>query len=616
MILPQSLSAADYFVDFNEGKDTNSGLTKDLPWKHAPGDQNANANPKNITLQPGDSVIFKGGIKYFGSIQLRDSGTIKNPITYSGSSWGADHATISGGKTINTSFHDCSSAVECGDNKYWQHLMYFKVPDKIHPFAPIYIDNRKYWPSRTRHQKDFFWFDEIDTYHSLDSTQAAKIFSKTIMNVPKYASAPSENAWGTPYLSVWVKGNNVILSKITNISESFDTITHEKSLEGRLYDDRDTSFTFFNRPIDVDQQGEFSIDNKKKELIFYRYNNQVISKGIVEVAGDGMAFENLQADNIIISGFRITNFFGDDNDYRSGLAYQQRISNKPKTGIVIENNIVEGIASLTGNGVIELISGNNVLVKGNTISNNLKSSGIRTGKIQDIVIKDNIINRIGRTGIRVMDTQRAIVKNNRISNIRGVHGNGMSFYLGNKNIFVEGNYVDNTQNALTFHGNNDVAHSTNLFVLNNIFFGLTAGWGHEMRDVVLAHNLFVDPSNKEKALILTNSNKNVHIFNNIIGGWPAKALPENWHRNCNYYTSLASTQSEKYGWELGENERLFGGPSAFLKTSKLPNYQTIGKYPCGPIAQLFHGFPENFVDLSFWRTRHKVGPTDSIFEMR
>ncbi len=37
--------AADYYVDFDSGNDTNSGISSNLPWKHAPGDPSATNIP-------------------------------------------------------------------------------------------------------------------------------------------------------------------------------------------------------------------------------------------------------------------------------------------------------------------------------------------------------------------------------------------------------------------------------------------------------------------------------------------------------------------------------------------------------------------------------------------
>jgi len=92
-------SGTTYYVDFAAGLDLNPGTNPSTPWKHAPGDANARGVPANLTLQPGDTVVFKGGVVYNGTIVLPWSGLPGNPITYEGNSagdFGTGRAIIDG----------------------------------------------------------------------------------------------------------------------------------------------------------------------------------------------------------------------------------------------------------------------------------------------------------------------------------------------------------------------------------------------------------------------------------------------------------------------------------------------------------------------------------------
>jgi len=77
-----------YYVDFAGGSDTNAGTGPSAPWKHAPGDTDATGVPANTTLQPGDTVRFKGGVVYEGTVLLQWSGLPGRPVTYDGNSAG------------------------------------------------------------------------------------------------------------------------------------------------------------------------------------------------------------------------------------------------------------------------------------------------------------------------------------------------------------------------------------------------------------------------------------------------------------------------------------------------------------------------------------------------
>jgi parallel beta-helix repeat protein len=91
--------AALYYVDYVNGKDASAGADTALSWQHAPGDDRATASAKHAALKPGDTVIFKGGAVYFGTITVRWRGRQASPIVYDGNSsnkWGSGKAIIDG----------------------------------------------------------------------------------------------------------------------------------------------------------------------------------------------------------------------------------------------------------------------------------------------------------------------------------------------------------------------------------------------------------------------------------------------------------------------------------------------------------------------------------------
>jgi putative cofactor-binding repeat protein len=90
----QAPSPAIYYVDFVSGADTNNGLSKSAPWKYAPGMNGCAFNCDLIGLQPGDQVIFKGGVTWNATgfpMVVSVSGASGNPIYY-----GVDQTWFSG----------------------------------------------------------------------------------------------------------------------------------------------------------------------------------------------------------------------------------------------------------------------------------------------------------------------------------------------------------------------------------------------------------------------------------------------------------------------------------------------------------------------------------------
>lgn len=614
IVTPTLGFSADYFVDYANGNDSHPGTSKSAAWKHAPGDKNAVGVPGSITLQPGDTVNFKGGIVYRGAIQLKASGTENNHLVYNGSSWGDTPAVISGATEYHINLEKCDSAERCGNSKVWQNLYYAKLKTDFHPFAPVFIDNERYWPSRSVKQKDFFWYDSLDTYHKIKADAAKQIFKNTEMFVPPSFGASTEISWGEPFVSVWIKANKVLLSRVTEVDPARNWLQHEAELEGKLYPKRDTLFSFFNRPLDVDQPGEFAVVPDRDLFVVYPYANLQSKQVSIEIAGQGIAFENLSASHVTISGFVVTSFFGDEKDLRSGLAFQQRTSKTTKRDIRITDNIVRDMASLKGNGAIDIASAENFWISGNAIKENLKNSGIRTYKTRGAYIARNIIHRIGRTGVRIINSEDIVVDGNRITEILGVHGNAMSYYIRNKDVLVINNYVENTQNALTFHGDHKPDHYTNLQVVNNVLLGLTAGWGKAMRGALFAHNVMIDPSNASKGFLLNEANREIVVVNNIIGAWAAREFAEDWTRRGNLYVSLGRTQSDRYGWRLAENEKRAGGLSSLLKTAKAPDFRKIKKHMTKTIGGYLTTEYRYAPDMSSWHIDQPVGPTKELID--
>jgi len=94
-----SLEGMTYYVDYDSGSDRNAGTSPGTAWRHVPGDPSATGVPANITLAAGDTVVFRGGVVYNGTIVVPWSGEPGRPITYDGNtagSFGTGRAIVDG----------------------------------------------------------------------------------------------------------------------------------------------------------------------------------------------------------------------------------------------------------------------------------------------------------------------------------------------------------------------------------------------------------------------------------------------------------------------------------------------------------------------------------------
>lgn len=104
---PAGPAVPTYYVDFDAGSDGADGKSAQTAWKHAPGDAAATGAVAAVTLAPGDVVLFKGGVRYKGSIDVPASGTANAKIVYDGKgagTWGTGLAVIDGEETRSSGF--------------------------------------------------------------------------------------------------------------------------------------------------------------------------------------------------------------------------------------------------------------------------------------------------------------------------------------------------------------------------------------------------------------------------------------------------------------------------------------------------------------------------------
>ena len=121
---------ATYFVDFAEGSDENAGTSKQAPFQHCPGQRGLKGSAGKVELAPGDTIVFKGGVRYAGTVSITASGTKAAPIIYDGNTaggFGTGKAIIDGG-TPMTGWKPCASAAEAGGNPHWRRIFSCVLP--------------------------------------------------------------------------------------------------------------------------------------------------------------------------------------------------------------------------------------------------------------------------------------------------------------------------------------------------------------------------------------------------------------------------------------------------------------------------------------------------------
>jgi hypothetical protein len=98
-----------FYVDSINGNDSNSGLAESLAWQTI-------AKVNSFDLQPGDTVMFRKGLTYFGGLAITHSGTNNAPITFDAYGSG-DLPVLSGAEEV-TDWVDLGSSIYSKTNTY------------------------------------------------------------------------------------------------------------------------------------------------------------------------------------------------------------------------------------------------------------------------------------------------------------------------------------------------------------------------------------------------------------------------------------------------------------------------------------------------------------------
>ncbi|MGD9365086.1 MAG: right-handed parallel beta-helix repeat-containing protein [Desulfobacteraceae bacterium] len=611
-----SVNSVTYYVDYDHGDDGNDGRTPATAWKHAPGDGEAQGNPATVQLEPGAEILFRGSVIYRGRIDIPADGSENHPITYRGNSWpGEAHlkAVIDGGDVI-TGWTPCQSARACGGNPHYASLYYTYLPASVDPLS---VNLHEYdtttgedaflWPAQDPDPSDPYFYDHRFDFRAVPQSR----LTRTALTDPDYFDQGDPDDWEDAYILVWINPNIVVTRAITG----FDPVTHTVSFDdlgvNAIYPDgRDQAYAIFNSLHALDSAGEYFVattadDQDRLKVVLWPRSSGPLNQRIsysVRRCGFNIGAHS----NITIDGFEVRKHAG--AGLRDGVgigtistAYLENYN------LVIRNNRIthnrKG-GSSRGYGGIFLNNSHHCLVENNWVESNPRQAGIFFGGGSHVRALGNTIIRSGSTSLRLYSIDHAELIGNTIADSNGSHANGITIYLHSRNILVANNRVYDSSQPVTFQD------SGNLFFINNVIDAGEGGsnvneWGDtshgpwERGTIAFFNNTLVRNDRNGALNVGGASDENTYlVINNIIDGGGSHAAIRRSH---NIYTGLSWSQSERYGWSLGEEETveedlslLFTDPDAvpgdFHLTAQSPA-RGAGRDICGLIpAGLFPDF--------------------------
>ena len=498
--------SATYYVDFDGGVDSNSG-TIGTPWKHSPFDANATGNAASTTPAAGDTIQFKAGIRYKGSLTINSSGTAGNPITYKGTGWGTGKAIMDGSVLFTNTWTQCTSSGQVYGNANYANIWYATAAFTNQTSLNTLIQSNQMLPFAqiTTPEKPVY-YDVVTTW----GTEAIGNVGLTTFTDTSIFTQTDVDFWRGAHLAIHKSPNSVSIKLIEGLNVSTDTITNAAHSNTDFY--TPTPYEILGHPLHISYQGEYAVITNRIWMWPTNNsnpNNLQIYVGSLE-SGITIAGESY----VTIDGFEITGYYGGlDVAYSGGAIGNTGSGNY--TGLNILNCDVSNRRSMTQGGVLGLSSASDCLVMGNSIVDCLRSrGGIFNGT--NIVVASNSWVRIGGTAIYYAGVAEGIVRSNYLFGIRGTHGNGISIYQGSRDCIVDRNWLAQCGSPITYEDGSNYLFNAN-FV--DCSYGGIDQWGGMRGKVQWFNNTIVNMPGYSSALNVGRGTSNqVYLVNNLVDG--------------------------------------------------------------------------------------------------
>jgi hypothetical protein len=504
--------AATYYVDAAAGSDSRTGRSLADAWAHAPGDPQATAGPAGVLLRPGDTVRFRAGVPYRGSIQMRFDGASGAPITYTGAGWGEGRAVIDGADPVLAD-EPCPSAAACAGAANWSALRLVRFTPGPGGTTELFDDKGQLFEARYPALPDPFWADDIRNYVITPPEAKQAIESGRLENAELAALA--RDGGPAQRLAFWVWGNLVRYRKIVSVSG--DTILFEPA-SLRIYTGRPGRVALVGSVHALTVPGSYIRLGDGQALAYPRPDG-----GRLYASTGRPGFDMQSRSHIVIDGFDFVRGSASPSRQYDGLAIRNS-GTAVATDWTISNNRFGPAALQSGRGTITLGNVDGVRVVGNRIAGIQTGSGLRAApRVSRFSFIDNRITRVGRTGLYLAGVEGAEVRGNIVHDIKGVHGNGMSFYLANHNIVVEGNCIFDSPRPITFGGSSAPADAppNNITIRSNLLiatpdssYAITA-WGGRARGIIISENVALAA---KRGLRLHGDDRDVTVEHNVLNG--------------------------------------------------------------------------------------------------
>ena len=563
-------SPATYYVDFDRGSDQASGLNAAQAWKHAPGDPQAQDGPRRAALQPGDKVLFRGGVVYRGAILLQTSGEAGRPITYAGQGFGDGRAIFSGRDLVRVQVRACEAQPGCAGLPAAADLRVIDLPQPIRPSDQVRVDGQLLTLAQAPELPDSFWYDDLKHYQPASRSDLTGAGDRWRLRNGFIRKALGDAPVADLVVEVWGQPNAIASARAETYDPGSSTVVLRTS-ELTPYDDQDTLFALANHPALIRRADQFATLDKGVRLVVKA--PLALGDGQVEVSRRGVAFTLAAVSHVAIESFDIQGFAGGDKDWGSGSAL---LSNGAQAqDVSFRDNEVHDLTSWAGSGAVQVSNISGLSVTDNRFFRLWRGAGVMLGgKSSDIQIRRNSFDQIGRTGMLVIGARRVWIDRNRLTGLWAHHGNGLSVYLNNQDVLVSNNLIRETPRGITFQGPdrangepNRIVFRRNLILATREESFALQSWGGDTQGVTIEGNVLL-VKDGGYALGLTGVDKAVVVRRNLVGSMRVGgAPPGDWILRDNVFLGgnyIVSPEAEAAWSRTNKDAWGLAGPAAAM----------------------------------------------------
>jgi parallel beta-helix repeat protein len=497
-------AGTSFYINFDHGDDSRDGQSAATAWRHAPGDANAQGRAGATKLSPGDTLLFASGVRYRGEVRLNGGGLPGSPVVLTSD---GDAPAVIDGSDRAESIRPCKSAEDCGGAPNWHQLQRVDFARPMPPGVALFTEVGALYPAQSPNPKAIFYSDDVKEYYEVSGAD----LEQGIAKLPKEVARAIAGA-GEKQLALWTFGNLIKVRDITSLEGS---VARFDPSGLKFYTDRPDRVAVLAHPSLIDRAGEYAfVADRRAAAVFMPEG----AKNVSTAAGRGGININGMS-NVTIRHLGFANMADDGASVRSGIAITSQ--GKSAAAIRIDGNVFQHFWMPKGQGPITLRKIDDLTITGNQIRSVALGSGMRVSQSTNVKILDNSISSMNRTGIMLMGVENGLVARNTISDAKGVHGNGMSVYLGNRNVRVVANTVTDATRPMTFHGDGTGATMNDMVVANNLFIGTPessaalTSWGKTMRGITVRSNVLLGG---KFGLRLAQTDREVLVEGNTLNG--------------------------------------------------------------------------------------------------